>query len=186
MILKKGRIIVLDTTALVMGYNPLSVDKDHFTVPDIMKELVPETLTWSRFNTALETGKIQLKTPTAKFLKIIDDCSNVTGDSTVLSNVDKQILALALELKTQGTSPLIVSDDYAVQNTADQLDLEYTSLSTFGISYRFKWILYCPACFRRYRLKLAGEKCRVCGTPLKRRVLKKISISKKRFKSFVV
>ncbi len=98
-----------------MGYNPLSVDKDHYTVPGILKELVPETLTWFRFNTALKTGKIQLKTPTAKFLKIIAECSNVTGDSSVLSNVDKQILALALELKMQGAPPLIVSNDYAVQ-----------------------------------------------------------------------
>ena len=57
-----------------------------------------------------------------------------------LSEADKQVLALALELKGSGLTPLIVTDDYSIQNVANKIGVEFTSLMTFGIKFRFKWI----------------------------------------------
>ena len=72
------------------------------------------------------------------------------GDSFFLSETDKQVLALALEIKARGDNPQIVTDDYSIQNVAKQLGLEYVSLVTFGIKRLLTWIRYCPACHRTY------------------------------------
>lgn len=164
------RIVVIDTTALIAGYNPLTTDFEHYTVPEVLEELAPESTIWLRFNAALEANRIKLKMPTPKFVKLIDVRSNKTGDYLVLSKADKQVIALALELKYHGEDPLILTGDYAVQNVIDDLGMDYSSISTFGIKHRYKWILYCPACFRRYSAQSSGHICQVCGTNLKRRV----------------
>ena len=167
------RIVVIDTTALIAGYNPLTTDFEHYTVPEVLEELVPESTIWLRFNAALEASRIKLKTPTPKFVKLIDARSNKTGDYLVLSKADKQVIALALELKHHGEDPLILTGDYAMQNVIDNLGIDYMSLSTFGIKQRYKWILYCPACFRQYSAQSSDSLCPVCGTNLKRRVIVK-------------
>jgi len=179
------RVIVLDTSAFIMGYDPLTVAMDHYTVPEVLEELAPETTIWLRFKVSLETGKIRLQTPSQKFLKTIDESSTMTGDAPTLSSADRRVLALSLELKEGKLNPLIVSDDYAIQNIADQLGLEYTSLSTFGISRRFRWVLYCPACGKKYPTGLT-KICRVCGTPLRRKALRRGSARKNRSTSSAV
>lgn len=174
------RVIVLDTSALIMNYNPLSISEVHYTVPGVLNELVPKTTAWLRFKVAAETGKIKLRTPSPKSLMKIDDLSAKIGDFRYLSVVDKRVLALSLELREEGVHPIIVTDDYSIQNVADQLELEYASLTTFGIRYRFHWILYCPACHRKYPQTWPSETCGVCGTKLRRRVLRKVPAKKKR------
>ena len=90
-----------------------------------------------------------------------------------LSEADMQVLALALELKSRGSTPLIVTDDYSIQNVANKIDVDFTALLTFGIKFRFKWILYCPACYRKYPQDYKFKVCEVCGTELKRKPKKK-------------
>ena len=106
-------------------------------------------------------------------MKTVEETSSKVGDVGVLSRADIEVLALALDLKNDNLSPAIVSDDYAIQNVSETLGIEHASLATFGISHKFDWIYYCPACFRRYTTKDAGQPCRVCGTPLRRKVVRK-------------
>lgn len=156
-----------------MGYDPLLINEDQFTTPSLKRELEHETTVSLRFKIAVETGKIKLKYPSEKSLKIIESLSSRTGDLFSLSEVDKEVLALALELRERNHSLIIVSDDYSVQNVADQLNIKYTSLTNLGIRYRFHWILYCTACHRRFPPTHSQKRCLICGTPLKRRVVNK-------------
>ena len=89
------------------------------------------------------------------------------------------MLALAFELKESGLSPVIVSDDYAVQNVTKMLGLEHASLASVGITSKLDWIYYCPACFRRYAARDAGGSCRAGRTRLKRKVARKRKAMKK-------
>ena len=164
-----------------MGYDPFLINEEQFTTPSLLDELEYETTTSLRFKIAIETGKLNAQYPSQKFLQEIEESSSKIGDFSSLSEVDKEILALALELKGCDYSPIIVSDDYSVQNVADQLGLEYRSLSNFGIRYRFQWTLYCPACHRKLSPTSQRKNCTICGTSLKRRVLRKIP-SKHRLK----
>ncbi len=133
-----------------------------------------------RFKTALEIGKLKVKTPSIHFLDRVKESSKAVGDVLYLSQVDLQVLALALELKSTSHDPLIVTDDYSIQNVANQIGVDFASLMTFGIRYRLYWILYCPACHRKYPSDYKFKTCQVCGTELRRKPLRKTSIKKQR------
>jgi len=179
MMLKKGRALILDTSAFIMGYNPLSVDEDQFTVPVVLEELGSETTGWTRYKIAQQTGKLKILRPSLQFVDQIKILSTEIGDIRVLSEVDIQILALALQLKSEGKNSVIVSDDYAIQNVAERIGVGYRSLATFGIRYQLDWLLYCSACRRKYPPSYGKETCRVCGAGLKRKPLKKSAVKEK-------
>lgn len=174
------KVLVLDTSALVMGLNPSGLDLPTYSVPSVMEELIPDTLPYTRFIASQESGRLTVKKPTSSSLNRVQEASSKVGDVGVLSRADIEVLALALDLRESGVSPTIVSDDYAIQNVSETLGVEHASLATFGITRRFDWIYYCPACFKRYSAKDAAKPCRVCGTRLKRKVVKKEHTAKKR------
>ena len=130
-----------------------------------------------RFNTALKEGRLRVKTPDDSYMVEVGKASGTVGDMH-LSQADQQVLALALELRDLGLNPRIVTDDYSIQNVADLLGLEFTSLMTYGIRYRLVWIKYCPACHRTFQSTYQDKRCEICGTELKRRPLEKKSIGK--------
>lgn len=169
---------MLDTSAFIAGFDPLSIKDPIYTVPTVRHELASNSMGYTRFRTAVENGKLQLKTPSHAYLSKVRESSKAVGDVLFLSKVDKQVLALALELKHAEQSPLIVTDDYSIQNVADQLGLDFAPLITFGIRYRLDWIIYCPACHRRYPADYTGKTCQACGTELKRKPLRKTVLRK--------
>ena len=142
-------------------------------MPEVKKELIAGAMPWMRFNAAVENGKLTVRSPKNSVFQDVREASRKVGDMRYLSEADLQVLALALELKGRGLSPVIVTDDYSIQNVANKIDVEFTSLMTFGIKFRFKWILYCPACYRKYPPDYKFKVCEVCGTELKRKPKKK-------------
>ena len=168
------KAIVLDTSAFIAGFDPHSIPEEQFTVSEVKNELNTGSMPWIRFNAAIENGKVRILKPKDIFIQDILDTSKKVGDIRYLSKADLQVLALALELKsTDSISPLIVTDDYSIQNVANKIGVEFTSLMTFGIKYRFKWILYCPGCYRKYPSDYKSKDCEICGTELKRKPKKK-------------
>ncbi len=176
---KGRRSLILDTSAFIMGYDPLSVSDAQFTVPSVLEELGPRTTGMLRFRVAEQTGKLRILQPSDGFVNRIKLLSTDAGDIRVLSDVDIQILALALQLKNEGKNPVIVSDDYSIQNIAERIEVEYKSLATLGIQHQLDWLLYCPACYRGYPSSYDKKTCKICGTMLKRKPLRKIIARKK-------
>jgi UPF0271 protein len=171
-------VLVLDTSAFIGGFDALSITDRVYTVHAVGQELISNSMTYTRFKTAVESGKLQMRTPSNIYLGLVNESSKTVGDILFLSGVDKQVLALALELKSQGEKPLIVTDDYSIQNVANQLGLEFAPLLTFGIRYRLNWTIYCPACHREYSPDYKGKTCEACGTGLKRKPLRKTLVRK--------
>jgi UPF0271 protein len=122
-----------------------------------------------RFNAAIENGKVKIKMPKEEYLNKIKTSSNKIGDAHLLSETDMQLLALALELKSNGEQPEIVTDDYSIQNVAKQNNIEFYALATFGIQRLLEWMRYCPACYKEYSINSSFSVCQVCGTKLKRK-----------------
>jgi len=168
-----AKVLVLDTSAFVMGLNPSALTMPVYSVPEVVGELIPDSLPHTRFIAARDSGHLVVRKPSSSSMNAVQEASSRVGDVGVLSSTDVEVLALALELKQNGLSPAIVSDDYAVQNVSETLGIEHASLSTFGIARKFDWIYYCPACFRKYTVEDADRVCRVCGTRLKRKVIRK-------------
>ncbi len=147
----------------------MSISEDEFTVPKVEEEIKLKAMDQLRFNTAVEGGKLKVQMPSEEYLAKVKTAATIVGDSFFLSETDTQVLALALELKATGHNPRIITDDYSIQNVATKIGIEYTSLTTFGISRLLKWIRYCPACRRQYPANYSSRECPVCGTPLKRK-----------------
>ena len=167
------QLLILDASAFIMGYEPSNIKTKQFSVPSVLRELIPESTPWIRFMIALEGCLLQVQAPTERYLKEVEKVSVKVGEGKKLSDTDRDILALALELKDRGKEPVIVSDDYSIQNIAESKGIRYISLSTLGIRYLLKRTLYCPACYRRYPPSYISETCRVCGTKLRRRTTRK-------------
>ena len=163
-------MLVLDTSAFIMGFNP-SKSGEAYSVRAVEEELSAGTMPQLRFRMFSEKGELKVQAPSLRAEGMVEEASRKAGESGYLSKADREVLALALDLKLDGHEPVIVSDDYAIQNLAEHLQIGHSSLANFGIVHRFDWIMYCPACYRRYRPP--EKKCRVCGTDLKRKVLSK-------------
>jgi len=166
-------MFVLDTSAFIAGLDPLSLRNEVFSVPLVKEELSVNSMPWVRFKTAVESGKLKIRAPQKEFIEKVREFSKVAGDVLYLSEADVQVLALALELKELVGSPVLVTDDYSIQNVAKSLDIEFAPLLTFGIKFFFQWALYCPACRKKYPQDYKFKKCEICGTELKRKPVKK-------------
>ena len=175
----KKRTLVLDTSAFISGFDPNSFNNEQYSVPIVRKELVQNSLPWIRFNTAVDNEKMKVVAPGTYFFNRAKKASEKVGDSILLSEGDLQVLALSLELKSLGHDPLIVSDDYSIQNVADQMGIKFTALVTFGIRLRLHWSRYCPACYRKFPSNYGSKSCTVCGTKLKRKAMKKTPLKKR-------
>ena len=163
----------MDTSAFIAGFEPFSIQNEVYSVPFVKEELISGSLAHLRFQTAVENGKLKVLKPKEKFIEAVKQQAKRVGDYRYLSEADIQVLALALQLKNSGKDSVIVTDDYSIQNVANKLKVKFASLITFGIKFQFKWILYCPACHKKYPSDYELKTCKICGTKLKRKPIGK-------------
>ena len=163
------RVIVLDTSAFLAGFDPFSLPVEQVTVPKVEEEILRNSMIKMRFETAVESGKLKVQAPTQEFTNAAKAYASKVGDSYKLSEADMQLLALALELKKEGYTPQIITDDYSIQNVATQMGIEFLALATFGIKRLLEWVRYCPACHKEYSANTKHKECQICGTELKRK-----------------
>jgi UPF0271 protein len=161
--------MVLDTSAFVAGFDPFSVREELVAPPLVEEEVKRKPMTRLKFEMALESGRLSIFMPSKKYIEKVKICATTMGDSFFLSETDVQVLALALEIKTTGGAPQIVTDDYSIQNVGMKLDLNYIPLLTIGIKRVLVWVRYCPACHRTYPANYKSTECFICGTALKRK-----------------
>ncbi len=159
-------VFVHDAPGIFAGV-PLRIQGKHYTTPAIVEEIRDQH---SRLllDLALSSGKLEVATPSSKFLEEVKHNAIALGEHVSLSQPDLTVLALALELKKKGYRVVIVTDDYAVQNTALYLGLDFISVKTTGIKRLVKYQVYCPTCGWRGITSL--KECPRCGSPLKKRV----------------
>ena len=100
-------------------------------------------------------------TPSAASVKKICETSIQTGDAPRLSEADKEILALAYDMKDTG---LLLTDDYSIQNVARRLGIKYSSVTQKGIRRVRRWGYQCSGCGRSSD---TGGECLVCGSPMR-------------------
>jgi UPF0271 protein len=173
------KLYIFDTSAFIMGLHPSTLDQKTLTTPEVVSELGGERFN-EKYSATLYTRKLEVTSPAENYLILVEEASSASGDRMKLSKADTSILALALELRAHGSKPTIVSDDFAVQNVAEQLDLNYIHLSSFSIKTHIKWIWYCPGCRRPLPKGFRGELCPTCGTKVKRKALRKSALKQKR------
>jgi endoribonuclease Nob1 len=171
--------MVLDTSAFIGGFDPFTIREEQIAPPTVEEEVKRNSMTLLRFSASVESGRLKIYAPTQKFLDEVKASATSLGDSFFLSETDMQVLALALEIKTRGDNPKIVTDDYSIQNVATKLRIDFVSLVTFGIRRQLSWIRYCPACHKTYPANHKSKTCSICGTDLKRKPQRNVRDPKK-------
>ena len=156
---------ILDASAFYAGV-PFRSSKDCYTTSLVYEEIKHIKKSHDALETLLETKRLKIREPSLESTKDAIKSSKDTGDFPQLSKQDISIIALAIEMKGQ-----IISDDFAISNVAKNLGLEIIPIMTKGIKDVGKWIHYCPGCRTNHT---TGNKCPMCGTPLKRKLLKQI------------
>jgi UPF0271 protein len=159
--------VILDTSAFLQGYNPV-LAKQQYTVPGVRAEIKGK-MAQLRYDNALHTGYLREIIPEKKYVETILKMIKEEGELKSLSETDIQLISLALQLQTEDKNPIIVSDDYSIQNIASKLKIKYFGFSTPGIKKSIKWTIYCPGCKKVYEEYTVDKKCLICGTELKRK-----------------
>ena len=144
--------IVADSSVFICGKG---FEGEVVTVPGVEGELLD---IGSRMR--LQISGARIEPPSRDALARARAGAERTGDAAVLSEVDLEILAKALELSAR-----LATDDYALQNAALHLGLQVEPIAMPRIRRIAKRTCRCPGCGR----PLEGEECPVCGTPAKKR-----------------
>ena len=168
-----GKAIVLDTSALLMGYEAAEVEAEHYTVPSVREEMQRDDIRKLRLDNAIDAGRIKVKSPDPKYRAEVERIIGELGEAGALSEADAELLALGAQLKGEGWETTVISDDYSVQNVASEIGLGFKGLATQGIKRQFKWIIYCPGCRKTFDEPQDEGVCPICGTRLKRRPSRK-------------
>ena len=148
---------VLDASAFIDDY---TTEDDVVTVPSVRDELT-DGASGYRFD-ALEGGGMRLHVPGEGPLSQVERAARTTGDLTELSDTDHRLLAAAFEL-----GATLVTDDYAMQNVADELGVDVEVIARDGIDERRDWQYQCRGCGRVYDEH--HDRCPVCGSDLSRK-----------------
>jgi UPF0271 protein len=169
-------IFVIDTSALYHHQQFAAEDIQLATTPLLEKEMHQKGLK-ETLDLLVATNKLRIIEPTPHSLEKVISTAKDLGDFPSLSEPDQQLLALALDFTSQDYHVIVVTDDYAIQNVAQRLGLEFKSISTSGIREIINWEIYCKACGHKEPPSTTEDTCPVCGTSLKRRALRKQQIS---------
>ena len=94
----------------------------------------------------------------------VDDVSDViqkSGDVLRLSDIDKNLVALAFRLKRIHLKPQVVTDDYSMQNVLKIVGIPYKSVLTDGIKEIYGWVKICKGCKKHYPPDYAFDECEI-------------------------
>ncbi len=116
---------------------------------------------------SLDTGRLKVWEASSSSVRLVEERLKEIGGE--LSETDMRVIALGLDLRGRGMDPVILTDDYGLQNLAEVLGVEYSSVATAGIRSVYRWRKQCPACKREFGVE--RESCPICGNRLRRIVI---------------
>jgi UPF0271 protein len=160
---------VLDASAFINGFEPKG--QFNFTVSlitDEVKDLKSKIL----LDQAIEEGKIIIKEPKEEFIEELNEIISKSGDDLRLSEADKKLLALALDLKSENENIKVLTDDYSMQNVLKIIDIPYDSIITEGIKGIYNWVKTCEGCKKEFDADYPFDDCEICGSKVFKRRIK--------------
>ena len=113
--------------------------------------------------TGFSSDMMDILAPGKESLAAAREAAEATGDLHELSRTDLDVIALCLDL-----NGILVTDDYAMQNVASRLGLEFMGADLKPIDRDIKWQYRCTGCGKIFQQHV--EICPVCGHQTKRAV----------------
>jgi len=155
---------VLDTSLLLAGMEPPAGAR-WATTPEAAAEVSPGGRDARRFEDWKSLG-LQIRSAAGAATEQVDRSAMHAGNLGRLSEADRSLLALALELKAT-----LLTDDKTMQDIALRLDIPTRGALAAGVSETLDWAPRCQGCGRWYEEMPKREECIICGSSvhLKRR-----------------
>lgn len=163
---------VVDTGIL---FSPSKIDfKDAMlvTTNNIINEIRNKpSQTRAKFLILLE--RMENRNPTSEYVNRARAAAIRSGDISVISENDLELIALALMLdEGEGKKIVLVSTDFAVLNIASHMHISILDPSG-RFERKITWTMICPACNYKSKTLKRETECPVCGTEMRRSPLKK-------------
>jgi UPF0271 protein len=154
---------VLDSTAFYAGI-PYQGNGRYYTTYLVLEEVKHHNV-----GSSLIHSRVQVTEPSPQSLGKVKTTAAKTGDISALSQTDMSLLALGLDLMARDGGVSLVSDDFAVRNVAEVLNIPLAPTSMKGGEWKnITWKIYCRGCGKTYtNPKLTV--CPICGTQLVRK-----------------
>lgn len=162
----KDQVYVIDSSGIIGGF--LSGKSPNFTTSQVIME-IKDLKSKIFLQSALEEGRIIIKEPTQEDVNQVGKVIIESGDILRLSDVDKQVIALAITLKKDNRLPTVVTDDYSIQNVLKIMEIPFRSVLTRGIQDVVGWIKFCKGCKKIYPSDYSSTDCEICGSPISRK-----------------
>ena len=159
---------ILDASAFYAGV-PFRTSNNFYTTSLVYDEIKHIKKNHDAIGALLDISRLEIREPDKQSTIKAESAAKKTGDLSQLSKQDISVIALSIELNGE-----IISDDFSISNVAKNLGLKISPIMTSGIKDVGKWVHYCPGCRTKYE---KGENCLICGTNLKRKLLKEKSFS---------
>jgi UPF0271 protein len=137
----------------------LPLEGELFTTHSVCEELL-DIRSKGRFEKFCALG-LQVASPEKESLQKVTVAAGISGDTGVISDTDRDLLALALELDA-----ILYTDDFAIQNVAGRLGVKIAPMHQRK-ARKITWRYRCSGCGRYY--DHAGE-CLICGSDIKRKL----------------
>jgi len=173
---KKVTIYIFDTNIFLTGIDFNLFKGDIYTTPSIIEEvndrryLEKNRNILNKINAAIETNKLKIKFPEIKYIHKIKEISKKTGDFKALSDADKELIALTIELIEKSNKKVkMYSNDYSIENVCSELKIPFSPLFKDGIESKITWEVYCPHCKKIHKAEDLNKICEICGSKLRRR-----------------
>lgn len=147
---------VLDASAFIHEFH---VSEQTATIPEVREELEDESA--YRFD-AQEGAGMRIHIPDPESIERIRRAAREQGDLDELSETDIRLLATAFEL-----DGILVTDDYAMQNVASNLEIDIEPIERDGIAEERSWQFQCDGCGREFDEDVG--RCPICGSNLSRK-----------------
>jgi len=155
---------ILDASAFYAGV-PFRSSSEYYTTSLVYDEIRHIKKNHGALEILLETNRLKIREPDQKSTEVAVKAAKDTGDFPQLTKQDISIIALCIEMSGE-----IITDDFAISNVVKNIGLKISPIMTQGIKDVGKWIHYCPGCRTNHT---NVKECPVCGTLLKRKLLKK-------------
>ena len=163
-------VYVLDASAIIGGFS--SKKSQNFITASVISE-IKDFKSKLYLESAIGNGSITIMEPESVDTKNVSNIIIKSGDVLRLSDVDKNIVALAFKLKRENKNPLVVTDDYSMQNVLKIVGIPYRSVLTEGINEIYGWVKICKGCKKKYPPEYVFDECEICGTRIIKKRIKK-------------
>ena len=165
-------ILIFYTNIFLLGIDINVINAQIYTSHQIIAEIKKGDKNRNilfKIQAAIDTHKLIIRSPSESYIQEINKIAKTTGDYKALSEADKELLALTLELNnTSEQGVLLYTNDYSMENLCSELEIPFSPLLKKGIKSKIIWQVYCPHCKDVFKSEDLNQTCERCGSKLKR------------------